>query len=172
MQIRPADTDDYAGIETVLKSAFPDPSEAQLVVSLRAADADTLELVAEKKGVVCGTLMFSPVTAKGETGTETYGLGLGPLAVSPDQQNQGIGAALVDAGLDYIKTLGAPFCVVLGDPDYYVRFGFETAAKLGIYWDKDEDGQFAKAFQILVFNPAALPVQKTVIHYHAAFDTV
>jgi len=50
--------------------------------------------------------------------------GLGPVSVDPDMQGQGIGSALIKAGLDQIKADGAKGCVLVGNPDFYGRFGF------------------------------------------------
>jgi putative acetyltransferase len=77
---------------------------------------------------VIGQIMFSRLVS--ETG---LGLAqLSPLAVRPDWQGQGVGAALVEAGLEGCRSLGLDGVVVLGHPDYYPRFGFtpEAAAAL------------------------------------------
>ncbi len=131
MKIRPCEPEDYSGVDTLLKSAFPEPGEARLAVALRAADADTLELVAELDGRIVGVAMFSPALANLADGRDVPGLGLGPVAVLPDYQNRGIGGALIEAGLDYVRTLGPSYCIVLGDPDFYSRFGFEPAPPYG-----------------------------------------
>ena len=52
--------------------------------------------------------------------------GLGPVAVAPERQGAGIGAALINAGLDELRARGAAGCVLLGDPAYYERFGFRS----------------------------------------------
>ena len=57
-------------------------------------------------------------------------LGLGPLSVRPEQQRRGIGTALVGEGLARLRARGAAGCVLLGDPGYYRRFGFEADAGL------------------------------------------
>jgi len=172
MKIRAAEDDDHAGIDALLKDAFPGPDEAQLVVSLRAADADSLELVAEDKGCVIGMALFSPVTAQTDENITHYGLGLAPVAVLPSKQKRGIGAALIKAGLDYITTLGAPFCVVLGDHDYYARFDFKPASSLTWSWEKDEAGQLGDAFQCRVLHADKIPSGPVMVRYHAAFDMV
>lgn len=173
MQIRSCDPGDHAGVDALLKAAFPAPDEARLVVTLRAADADTLELVAEDHGRIAGEVMFSPVTAIAANGSQSYGIGLGPVAVLPEQQRRGIGSALIEAGLDYLRTLGVPWCVVLGDPGYYARFGFVPAADRGWTCAADPEGKYENAFQLLVLGggePAAAGPSR--LHYHPAFDMV
>lgn len=173
MQIRPGDPGDCAGVDALLKTTFPTPAEARLVSALRAADADTLELVAEDHRQIVGDVMFSPVTAIAANASQAYGIGLGPVAVLPDRQHRGIGTALVEAGLDYLRNLGVPWCVVLGDPAYYSRFGFEPASARNWSWAGDPEGDHADAFQWLALDgripDTAGPYR---VHYHPAFDTV
>ncbi|WP_417497372.1 GNAT family N-acetyltransferase [Maricaulis sp.] len=172
MQIRPCESEDHAGVDALLRAAFPEPGEAQLTVALRAADADTLELIAELDGVIAGVVMFSPATAKTGAGAEIPGLALGPVAVLPDYQNRGIGAALIEAGLDFIRTLGPTYCIVLGDPDYYSRFGFEPAPSLDLHWTGDPEDKTGNAFQVMALNGAPNLPRGTRIEYHPAFDIV
>jgi putative acetyltransferase len=68
-----------------------------------------------------GQIAFSRVTIDGQ---DCRWFGLGPVAVSPSHQRQGIGQALVNEGLKTIQNLGAQGCVLVGDPAYYRRFGF------------------------------------------------
>lgn len=174
MQIRSCDPGDHAGVDAVLKTTFPTAAEARLVTTLRAADADTLELVAEESGTIVGTVMFSPVTAIAANGALTYGIGLAPVAVAPERQKQGIGTALVEAGLDYLRTLGVPWCVVLGDPEYYSRFGFTPASAHHWHWTGDPEGEHASAFQWLALNdqPVDAAAGPCRVSYHPAFETV
>jgi len=79
--------------------------------------------VAEVSGKIVGHIAFSPVTVNLQ---EVGWFGLGPVAVVAEERRRGIGAALIEAGLKRLKDLGARGCVVLGDPSYYRRFGFES----------------------------------------------
>jgi predicted N-acetyltransferase YhbS len=58
-------------------------------------------------------------------------LNFSPLAVRPDRQLQGIGAALTRESLRRAEALGEPALMLEGIPDYYPRFGFERASALG-----------------------------------------
>jgi putative acetyltransferase len=58
--------------------------------------------------------------------------GIAPLAVRPDCQGQGIGTALMTELLRQLNQRGFPLVVVLGDPGYYGRFGFQPSGPLGI----------------------------------------
>lgn len=59
-------------------------------------------------------------------------LGLGPLAVRPDRQGQGVGSALMHAVLGAADALGEPLVALLGEPLYYSRFGFRPSSRYGI----------------------------------------
>tara|TARA_E500000331_G_scaffold299307_1_gene299581 strand:- start:260 stop:697 length:438 start_codon:yes stop_codon:yes gene_type:complete len=54
-------------------------------------------------------------------------LSLVPLSVIPSRQGQGIGSRLIELGLGRIKAMGAMGCILIGNPDYYSRFGFVLA---------------------------------------------
>ena len=74
-----------------------------------------------------GHVLFTPIAIRSEEGVSS-GMGLAPLAVSPAWQRRGVGSALVRAGLDACRRASQRVVVVLGDPRYYGRFGFEPAA--------------------------------------------
>lgn len=96
-------------------------TEHLIVEALRAADALEVSLVAEEADEVVGHVAFS----QAHIGKVTSGWYLlGPLAVLPEHQRRGIGSVLVKEGLSAIRSLGASGCVLVGDPEFYGRFGF------------------------------------------------
>lgn len=127
MLIRDEQEGDHASIADVTARAFAgaehsDQTEPAIIDRLRAAKALTISLVAVEDAVVVGHVAFSPVTIDG---TQSKWFGLGPVAVEPHHQSSGIGSALIRRGLERLRSNGAAGCVVLGDPAYYSRFGFE-----------------------------------------------
>ena len=100
---------------------FSENTEHFIIQALRDAHALTISLVAENKEQIVGHIGFSPVTLS--DGSKDW-YGLGPVAVSPEYQKQGIGKSLVHEGLTLLKTMDAKGCVLVGDPAYYNRFGF------------------------------------------------
>lgn len=131
MRIRPETPQDAAGIGMLISAAFrtaahASGTEARIVADLRADGALRLSLVAERQGRLVGYVAASPATTGGQGGWPL----IGPLAVRPDCQRQGIGSALMRATLDRLRATGAPGAVLVGDPAYYGRFGFRSHAAL------------------------------------------
>jgi putative acetyltransferase len=132
MIIRPETPDDIAVIEEVTIAAFQslaisNHTEQFIIGALRTAGALTLSLVAEVKGKLVGHVAFSPVTIS--DGSPNW-FGLGPVSVLPEYQRKGIGQALIQEGLSQLKALGGRGCCLVGDPNYYKRFGFQNIAGL------------------------------------------
>ena len=132
MKIRKETPSDIAAIEAVTIAAFQNAAhtnhaEQFIVNALRNADQLTVSLVAEDNGSVVGHVAVSPVTIFSGT-TRWYGLG--PISVTPEHQGQGLGAQLMEHALADLRTLGAAGCVVLGEPAYYSRFGFNAEPSL------------------------------------------
>lgn len=126
MIIRPEVEADYPAIREILIAAFADhpyshQTEHLIVEALRADRALTVGLVAEVDGKVVGHIAFSPVKIGG---IDCRWFALGPVAVLPALQRQGIGRALVNEGLAAMRDRGAKGCVLVGDPAYYERLGF------------------------------------------------
>lgn len=160
---RPERPHDVDAIRIVLETAFPSPAEARLVDALRANGRLVLSMVASDAAGVVGHVAFSPV----EAGT-ARGLGLAPMAVLPAHQNKGVGAMLVREGLATCAAQGCGFVVVLGEPEYYGRFGFERASALGL----DNEYGVDEAFMVLELRPGSLPGQGGLVRYAPEFALV
>lgn len=87
---------------------------------------------------VLGHVLYSPVS----TPLPSHGLGLAPVAVQPEFQGQGIGSKLIRASLVEIKADGFDFVVLLGSPEYYQRFGFQTASDFNLQNEYGVDEEF------------------------------
>ena len=127
--IRPERSAAVPAIDALPRAAFPAPLEAQLVAALRDAGDLTLSLVVTLDDQLVAHIAFSPITIDSRP---TAGLGLAPVAVHPDHQNQGLGSRLIRAGLDACDSRDVPLVVVLGEPGYYHRFVFQTASAFGL----------------------------------------
>ncbi len=122
IEIREGRPDDVPAIEKLYPDAFPDEDLLPLVKELLGEGPNVLSLV----GIVGKTLVGHAIfTMCGVGGQPDEVALLGPLAVAPAWQRQGVGSAIVRAGLRLLQTTGTHQVFVLGDPAYYGRFGFE-----------------------------------------------
>jgi putative acetyltransferase len=163
MRVRPEAQADHAAVHEINLAAFGGETEARLVALLREQARPVVSLVAEDAGIVIGHIMFSPVSLHGFRGLM---MGLAPMAVAPARQRAGIGSALVRAGLERCREIGAQAVVVLGHPDFYPRFGFLPAARLGLCCEYDVP---AEAFMVLELESHALRGATGTVSYHRAF---
>ena len=124
--------DEEREISEVVEDAFGDPSVAEFTESIRASAGYVPELtfVGEEEGRIAGFTMLSYVDLEG--GPIDRLLTLTPVAVRPDRQRHGIGAAVVRAALAAADERGEPLVLVEGVPAYYPRFGFVSATALGL----------------------------------------
>jgi putative acetyltransferase len=113
---------DRAAVRAVTEAAFGASGEADLVERLHADGDAVIALVAEEEGRIVGHVLFSRMAAPFRA------LGLGPVSVEPGRQGSGIGTALIGAGLARAREQRWDAVFLLGDPDYYGRFGFTVVA--------------------------------------------
>jgi putative acetyltransferase len=139
MIIRPEKSADIAGISEVVAAAFGGRAEADLVQRLRDSGDLVLSLVAEDDGAIVGHVAFSRLWIEGD-GTRFPAIGLAPVSVLPERRRKGTARALIGAGHLRLKTLGEKIVFVVGDPDYYKRFGFsrETAKVYDCVYQGDD----------------------------------
>ena len=122
MIIRDETVDDHEAVRDLLIAAFDGEGEARLVDALRADGDLPIALVAEQDGAVAGFIALSRLREPAGA------LALAPLAVGPQYQRTGIGAALAEAAIARAQATDAQLILVLGDTGYYRRFGFSTDA--------------------------------------------
>lgn len=162
MQIRPETPSDIPDIERTIERAFANHprgsgAEVGIVRSLRASGALTVSLVGEVEGQVRGYVAASPVQIAGRR-SEWHGLG--PVAIDPAAQRMGLGSRLVSECLAALRRKGSAGCVVLGEPAFYGRFGFNATPGL-VY-----PGRPPAFFMVLPFTAS---VPEGIVAYHDAF---
>jgi putative acetyltransferase len=161
---QPTDTD---AVRLVNDKAFGQRAEGLIVDKLRQSCQEIVSLVAISDIKVVGHILFSPATIE-KQGEIIEGMGLAPMAVLPELQNQGIGTQLVNKGLAILKSTACPFVIVLGHENYYPRFGFQRASKYGLksQWDGVPD----EAFMVLILNESTMKDVSSVVRYSDEFD--
>jgi putative acetyltransferase len=166
-EVRPEVDGDRAGVRSLNCAAFETPTEADLVDALRPSPG-TMSLVASRSGAILGHILFTPVRV-GKDDDAFDAVALGPMAVRPDRQRQGIGSLLVREGLEACRAAGHGLCFVLGHPGFYPRFGFLPAPPLGFtsQWDVPPE-----VFMVAALVPGALDGRSGRVAYDKAFDAV
>ena len=170
--VRPERAEDASGIRAVHDAAFGQPDESRLVDILRKGLV-TCSLVSVTPEGVVGHVLFTPVSlaaADAEADVRSpLSVGLGPMAVSPAHQRQGIGSAMVRAGLNACAAAGVKAAVVVGHPSFYPRFGFRPGSVFGLACE------FAvpdEVFMALELVPGSLGNGRRVVYYSSAFRGV
>lgn len=159
---------DVPHIRDIVAHAFGQRAEADLVDRLRSDDEVLVSLVAVAEGGErVGHVLFSRLRIEGVKGGVTEAAALAPLAVRPERQRQGIGSALVKAGVRACAARGLAAIIVVGDPRFYGRFGFSAAAA------RDLRSPYAgPAFLGLELRPSALRGNAGTARYAAAFGAL
>jgi putative acetyltransferase len=165
--VRGEEAADVEVIHSIHKSAFPTEAEARLVDRLREGSKLALSLIAEVKNRPVGHVAFSPVSIEPQS-PERQGLGLGPVAVLPEWQGKGIGEQLITRGVEDCRRDGYSFIVVLGEPEYYGRFGFRRASLFGLGNEYGVDDPF----MVLELKLGGLPKVPGTVRYVKLFSKV
>lgn len=165
IEIREERPGDIAAVREVNRRSFGQDQESNIVDALRTNGATLLSLIAMVNSQVAGHILYSPLTVA----ENVKGVALGPMAVAPEYQRQGIGARLVEAGNRKIKDAGYPFIIVVGHAEYYPRFGFKPASEYGVKceWDIPDE-----VFMLLVLDEAKMQGVSGLARYRLEFSTV
>jgi len=128
MNIRLAQDIDLDSTLKVIETAFSDEENKVIMNLVQELHQETTgpsikSLVAEVDNQVIGYVSFSPIFLKSDSSISGYILA--PLAVSPENQKQGVGSNLIKFGIDMLTQDGAGVLLVYGDPNYYGQFGFK-----------------------------------------------
>lgn len=130
---------DYTTVYKLIKTAFEtaehrDGDEQDFAVNLRNGDnyIPELDLVAERDGKLPGHIMFTKTYVTKPDGSRYNTLMVAPLAVLPEYRSIGVGSALMKEGLRIAQNMGYQSAFLIGDPNYYQRFGYKLTHLYGI----------------------------------------
>lgn len=155
-----------AGIGDVVRSAFGQEAEANLVGRLRDAGALTISMVLVVGDELVAHASASPMSWV--SGTDHIMVeALAPVSVKPDRQRRGYGSRIVRATIDRCRENDTDILTVLGNPNYYGRFGFTAASQHGL---RIENADFGNAFMVMELKEGKLPEAKGSLRWHPAFD--
>lgn len=125
-------TDDWWEVEALLDNAFGPGRTGLSSYRLREGvdPVHSLCLVArDPLEIVSGAIRYWPIRVGS---TPNPSLLLGPVAVHPTRQGEGLGALLIGESLERAQGLGWEHVVLVGDEPYYKRFGFTREAARAI----------------------------------------
>lgn len=155
MRIRPEREDDFPAIHQLIESAFrtarySEGDEHHFVARLRYEDGyiPNLALVVEDQKQLTGHIMLTRLHVSVAEGSHPI-LYLAEICVIPGFQRQGIGAWLIRHALQLARAQGYSAVMVLGDPAYYSRFGFEPSSAFGIHNTNGFDDINVMALELL-----------------------
>lgn len=150
--VRPETPADVGAIREINRAAFGVSVEADLVDRLRNDGDLLLSLVAEDGGRIAGHCGFSRLTVH-SLGRVARAVSLGPVAVWPDKQRNGIGQMMIREGIARLIRARETLIFVLGDPNYYSRFGFDAGAATA--FRTPYDGPYLQVLRLRDDAPAA-----------------
>lgn len=173
MQIKTIQPADFTAVDQLVHAAFEGTEhgydgEVELIHAIRQDPAyqASLEVVAHDGGQPVGYGLLSPISVSDGT-TTTTGVALGPLAVAPAHQRQGVGKRLIAKLEQRARISGAGYISILGWPDYYRQFGYRPASEFNVTAPFDVP---VDAYLIKGLTPAGLKAVHGTVHYLPAFN--
>lgn len=169
MIIRLENENDYFEVENLVRNSFwniyrPGAYEHFIVHNLRKDECFIKDLayVMEKDNEIIGHINYSKGKINFEDGETRDAIVLGPIAIHEDYQNNGCGTKLIEYTLDLIERMNIAYVFVIGDENYYERFGFESASKYNIFLEGTDTSQECPFFMIKVFDCEKIDFKKAI----------
>ena len=153
MNIRETTPADIKDILYVEHEAFQRDSEVNITRDMLSDPSaePRVSLMAFVNNQPVGHILFTRGYIEGNTRIEVSFLA--PLAVIPNFQRQGVGGALIKEGIKRLSKIGVDLVFVIGHPQYYPRFGFASASKLGFQPTFPLPAEVADSWMVLALRP-------------------
>lgn len=159
MKIRLENKNDYFEVENLTREAFwnvyrPGCFEHLVVHNLRKDNCFVKELdyVIEENGKIIANIVYAKGKLKLENGKCKEILLFGPVSVLPEYQKQGYGKKIIQYTMQKAKELGFNEIVITGNPEYYRKYGFESASKYNIFYEGMDKSEELPFFMICILN--------------------
>lgn len=168
MKIRLEEEKDYFDVEKMVRNSFwniyrPGAYEHYIVHELRKDPSFIKELayVIEEDEEIIGHINYfkGKIHINNEVGDAVV---LGPVAIATTHQNQGYGTKLISHTLNLAKDMDIDYVFVVGDENYYKRFGFESASKYNLFLEGTDTDEECPFFMIKIFDVDKLNYQKGI----------
>ncbi len=163
-------------VENLVRDSFwnvyrPGAYEHYIVHNLRDDDSfiPDLDYIIEIDDKIVGHINYS-------RGSLDYGdekmdaVVLGPVAIHKDYQNRGLGSKLIEYTLNLAEKEEIPFVVVIGDENYYHRFGFVSASNYNLYLDGTDTSEECPFFMIRIFDESKVKSKRGIFSNPHVFD--
>ena len=167
---------DYWENENLTREAFwdvykPGCNEHLALHNLRNSQAflPQLSYVAVEKGSLVGNIVYAKLSRDGIICEDV--IGFGPISVHPEWQGQGIGSKLITKTLEKAKELGYKAVLITGNPDYYSRFGFDSASKFGVHLKGIPLEDEAAFFMAVELEKGFLSAHPGIYEFYAAYES-
>ncbi|WP_288681058.1 N-acetyltransferase [uncultured Brachyspira sp.] len=159
MIIRLEEEKDYFETENLTREAFWNVYregcfEHLIIHNLRKDKSFVKELdyCIEIDNKIIANIVYAKGKLKLENGNIREILIFGPVSVLPEYQKKGYGEKLINYTIEKAKELGFDAIVIMGNPNYYKKFGFESCSKYKIYYEGLDKNEEAPFFMIKILN--------------------
>lgn len=177
MNIRLENENDYFEVEKMVRDSFwniyrPGAFEHYIVHNLRNDESfiNNLAYVIEIDDHIIGHINYSWGKIRFENGKIKSAAVLGPLSIDRNYQKRGYGTDLVEFTLDLLEKKGIPYVFVIGDENYYRRFGFKSASAYGVFLQGTDTNDECPFFMIKVFDEDAIDFNGATFSNPDVFD--
>ena len=177
VKIRLENEKDYLEVENLIRNSFwnvyrPGAYEHFIVHNLRNDKSfiRKLAFVIEKDDLIVGQINYSKGKLSTENGKDCEAIVLGPISIDENYQNMGYGSKLIEYTLGLIERNGIPYVFVVGDENYYRRFGFESASRYNIFLEGTNPNEECPFFMIKIFDKDKITCKKSIFSNPDVFN--